>query len=453
MGPATRRLLNRSFTGAGMLSIVLMSAALLVVLAPIFARGMGAFVFRGTVEFRRLQLEKFERGDRSAVEAELAAATEARRPIYDMLAAFREEIADLSYAERRAYRGSIGELEDELRDLLGPPPGAPHPVMPRDQYGQTRWDRAQVKLARVLYRTEYDYSDPSQMGVEIQVPRADEFAGTSLAELFPYLDEHVEEMLRPRLTFYWRFLTDESLDAHMFGGIWPELLGTFYLTIGAMLFALPMGIISAVYLVEYAHEGRLISFLRTCISTLAGVPSIVFALFGLAFFINTLRLTESKSLLAGSLTLGCLVLPTVIRASEEALRAVPATFKEAALSLGAGRWRTVMTVMLPAALPGILTGTVISMGRAAGETAPIIFTAAVSVGKPLSLFQARFWEVLSQPTPALPWNIYNLCTEHEAVDEIRHVQYGMVLTLVLLVLLLNTAAIILRARVTRKLRG
>ena len=172
------------------------------------------------------------------------------------------------------------------------------------------------------------------------------------------------------------------------------------------------------------------------------MPSIVFGLFGLAFFINTLHVSPSKSVLAGSLTLALLILPTVIRASEEAIRAVPHTYKEAALSLGASKWRTIVTVVLPAALPGILTGIVISMGRAAGETAPIIFTAAVSVGRPLQV-----WETLTQPTPALPWNIYNLATEHQAVDEIRHVQYGMVLTLVLLVLLLNVAAIVLRARI------
>jgi phosphate transport system permease protein len=152
--------------------------------------------------------------------------------------------------------------------------------------------------------------------------------------------------------------------------------------------------------------------------------------------------------LAGSLTLALLILPTVIRSSEEAILAVPRAYKEAALSLGAGRWYTIMTVILPAALPGILTGTVISMGRAAGETAPIIFTAAVSVGRPLFPIEA-----LSQPTPALPWNIYNLCTEHEAVDEIRHVQYGMVFTLVALVLLLNVFAIVMRARISKKLRG
>jgi len=215
-----------------------------------------------------------------------------------------------------------------------------------------------------------------------------------------------------------------------------------------MLFAIPMGVIAAIYLCEYAKEGRVISFIRTCISTLAGVPSIVFGLFGLAFFLNTIHISDSKSVLAGSLTLALLVLPTVIRSSEEAILAVPRAYKEAAMSLGSGKWHTVLTVILPAALPGILTGVVISMGRAAGETAPIIFTAAVSVGRPLLPLQT-----LSQPTPALPWNIYNLCTEHEAVDEIRHVQFGMVFTLIAIVLLLNTVAIIMRARISKKLRG
>jgi phosphate transport system permease protein len=254
-------------------------------------------------------------------------------------------------------------------------------------------------------------------------------------------------MLRPRLTFYWRFLFDEPYDSFFFGGIWPAVLGTLYLTVGAMLVATPLGIITAIYLAEYAGTGRLVSLLRSCISTLAGVPSIVFGLFGLAFFINTLHLSHSKSVLAGSLTLALLVLPTVIRASEEAILAVPETYKEAALSLGASRWRTIVTVILPASMGGILTSIILSMGRAAGETAPIIFTAAVSLGQPL-----KVWETLSQPTMALPWSVYNLATEHRAMDEIRHVQYGMVLTLIVLVLLLNVTAIVLRVRVARKLR-
>jgi phosphate transport system permease protein len=448
-----RKLADRTFSGMGMLSIALMAAALLIILTPIFVRGFGAVVFHGTVEFRRMQLERFDRGDRAAIERELALAEHARAPVGEQLAAFERELAAMEPEQRRAYSGSLRELKEGLRELLGPLPGEPAPAMPRDQYGQTRWDRARAKLDFLLTRVEYDYSDSTRMGRPVRVPRERDFAGTSLASFFPYLEAHAADMLRPRLTCYLRFFTDSPLDAHFFGGVWPELVGTLYLTLGAMLFALPMGVISAIYLVEYAGRGRLISLLRTFVSTLAGVPSIVFALFGLAFFINTLHVSHGKSLLAGSLTLAALVLPTVIRASEEALQAVPATYKEAALSMGAGKWRAVTSVMLPAALPGILTGVVISMGRAAGETAPIIFTAAVSVGKAVDLLQWKFWSVLSQPTPALSWNIYNLATEHEAVDEIRHVQYGMVMTLVLLVLVLNAAAIALRARIARRLRG
>ena len=426
-----------------------MTLALIIILAPIVARGFRAYVFPATIEHRRLLVEQFGRGDLDEVREELARAKEARAPVYGMLAEFESELEAADFATRRKYAGPLSELEDHLRSLLGPFPDEPSPVLMRHQYGQTRWDRAQAKLQRVLTVETYDYSDPTVMGRKVLTPRSADFAGTSLESLFPYLERNLREMLQPRWTFYGGFLLDGSYDAHFFGGIWPELLGTIYLTIGAILFAVPLGVISAIYLVEYARQdSRLVALLRTCISTLAGVPSIVFGLFGLAFFINTLHLSPSKSVLAGALTLGILVLPFVIRSSEEAIRAVPRTYKEAALALGASKWRTIVAVIIPAALPGILTGAVISMGRAAGETAPIIFTAAVSVGAPLSL-----WQVFSQPTPALPWNVYNLCTEHEAVDEIRHVQYGMVFTLVMLVLLLNGAAIVIRARVGKRLRG
>ncbi len=446
---SSRRLLDRSFTAAGFASIALMGTALIVLLFPIIGRGIGAFVFRGTVEHRRLQLEQFAHGDPESVEFEVSEALAARRPVYDMVDTFKNELESGGFALRRKYADRVAELEDRLRDLFGPAPGDPRPILLRDQYGQVRWDRAEVKLRDLLTVESYDYSNPNEMGQKVLTPRSEGFAGTSLAQLFPYVEEHVDEMLRPRWTFYWRFLTNGSLDAHFFGGIWPELLGTLYLTIGAILFAVPLGVISAIYLVEYARaDSRLVTVIRSCISTLAGVPSIVFGLFGLAFFINTLHVSPSKSVLAGSLTLGILVLPLVIRSSEEAIRSVPQTFREAALALGATRWRAIVAVILPAALPGILTGIVISMGRAAGETAPIIFTAAVSVGRPLSL-----WDTASQPTPALPWNIYNLCSEHEAVDEIRHVQFGMVFTLVMLVLLLNGVAIFLRARIGKKLRN
>lgn len=443
-----RRLFDRSLTGVSVMAVALMALALAFLLAPIFARGLGAFFFRATSEFRRFNLEQLDRGDPRAVAAETRAVEAARRPVYDTLAAFEDELAELDASRRQALRPQLREVKQGLVELLGPPPGELEAVMLRQQYGQTRWERAQVKLAGILFAVKWDYSDSSRMGRKVLVPRRLTFAGTRLEPLFPYLERNLKSMLRPRPVFYWRFLADPSLDAHLFGGIWPEILGTFYLTIGAMLLAIPFGVIAAVYLSEFAAAGRVVSLLRVCISTLAGVPSIVFGLFGLAFFINTLGLSASKSVLAGSATLALLILPTIIRAAEEALKAVPQSYREAALSLGASPLRMVLTVLLPAALPGILTGLIISMGRAAGETAPIIFTAAVSVGRPLKL-----WETLSQPTPALPWNIYNLATEHQAVDEIRHVQYGMVLTLVLLVLLLNLAAILLRARISKKMRG
>ena len=144
-------------------------------------------------------------------------------------------------------------------------------------------------MHEVLYVEGYDYSDPTRMGTKVYTPRIEEFRGTSLEPLFGYLEEHLDDMLHPRLTAYWGFLFDPSMDAHMFGGIWPEVLGTIYLTLGAMLFAVPFGVIAAIYLVEYAGEGHLIGLLRVCVSTLAGVPSIVFGLFGLAFFINTMH--------------------------------------------------------------------------------------------------------------------------------------------------------------------
>jgi len=444
----TRKILDRAFAGSGIFSILLMAAALIILLAPIVVRGWGAMFFTATIEHRRLMLERFGRGDPQEIEAEVKAANETRAPLYRMISEFEKQLATAGPEEKRKYAKPLQDLKKTLHALLGPAPGAQKQMLMRDQYGQTRWDRALVKLNNVLYREEWDYSNPTKGGVKRLKKRSVEFAGTPMKKFFDYLEKNLEKMLLPRRTLYWQFLTDESYDAHFFGGIRPEILGTFYLALGAMLFALPMGLIAAIYLTEYARETRLIEILRTCISTLAGVPSIVFGLFGLAFFINTMKVSSSKSVLAGSLTLALMILPTLIRASEEAIRAVPRTYKEAALSLGAGRWHTIVSVILPAALPGILTGVVISMGRAAGETAPIIFTAAVSVGKPLAL-----WQVFSQPTPVLSWNIYNLATEHEAVDEIRHVQYGMVLVLVSMVLLLNLAAIILRARISRRLKG
>jgi len=509
----TRKLLDRSFSALGLFSILIMGVALLVILAPIFKRGAGAFVFKATVEHRRLLAERFDRGDSDALAAELEAARLERRTIYDMLSRFetdqitvldslqptlmalaeREDsigrlvqrrlrrMADEAFLDKvetigkllerlrghvdsetiqseialietgleqiRSKFADFAELKERIDELLGPAPGAPTPVLPRKQYGVTRWDRAEVRLRELLNVEQWDYSGEG-MGRKVLSPRADLFRETQLEPLFDYVETHAEAMLRPRWTFYWGFLTDEPLDIHIFGGILPELMGTLYLTLGAILFAVPIGIVAAIYFTEYAKPGRAVTFLRTCVSTLAGVPSIVFGMFGLAFFLNVCHMP--KGVLAGALTLSLVILPTIIRASEEAIRAVPHTYREAALGLGAGRWHTIVTVILPAALPGILTGTVISMGRAAGETAPIIFTAAASVAATLSLNPIAAWD---QPTGALSWNIYNLCTEHEAVNEIRHVQFGMVAVLVTLVLLLNGSAILLRARVAKKMKG
>ena len=498
----TRKLLDKAFSGLGLIAIAVMGVALLLILTPIVWRGSKAFVFKGTIEHRRVMIEQFDRGNSDTFTQDLKRSTEARAPVYQMMDDFETETEELVSSmasemeskkaqakelktaaralkkegqteqadqleteedrlkeEAKALKAELQEMKvartepydavhEAIRELLGPMPGQRKPVLLRQQYGQTRWDRTLVKLHEALYSEEWDYSNTDAMGVLVETPRVEQFLDTKLEPLFHYLENHIQEMMRPQTTFYWQFITDKSKDSHIFGGIWPEVLGTLYLTLGSMIFAIPMGVIAAIYLCEYSKEGRVVSFLRICISTLAGVPSIVFGLFGLAFFLNTIQVSDSKSVLAGSLTLSLLVLPTIIRSSEEAILAVPRAYKEAALGLGAGRWHTVMTVILPAALPGILTGIVISMGRAAGETAPIIFTAAVSVGAPL-----KIWETLSQPSPALPWNIYNLCTEHEAVDEIRHVQYGMVFTLVAIVLLLNLFAILMRARISKKLRG
>lgn len=446
MRMATRKLLDRSFTAGACFAVVLMTLFLLLVILPIFGKGIGAYVFQGTVEYRRMMLGEFTRGDEARVTAEVAEARRAREPVYRALAAFEGELDGLPAARRKELRPAYKAVREGFGVLFGPEPGAPLPVLPRKMYGQTRWEQAKERAEDILFEETWDHSGEESR--KVQVPRAALFEGTALAPVFPLLERELKVMMRPRLTFYPRFLTDRSVDAHFFGGIGPEVLGTVYLALGAMLVAVPLGIVAAIYFQEYAKEGLVLTFLRSCVNTLAGVPSVVFGLFGLAFFINTMRVSQGKSVLAGGLTLALLVLPTLIRAAEEAIAAVPRAYKEGALALGAGQWRTILTVILPAALPGILTGIVISMGRAAGETAPIIFTAAVSVGQFVKLSG-----VLSQPTPALSWNLYNLCTEHEAVDEIRHVQYGMAATLVLIVLVLNLTAILIRARVAKRLKG
>jgi phosphate transport system permease protein len=241
----------------------------------------------------------------------------------------------------------------------------------------------------------------------------------------------------------WEFLTAPPTDAMTKGGIMPAILGTFYLTLGAVVIAMPLGIMSAIYLSEYARQGPLVRVIRLGVNCLAGVPSIVFGLFGLGLFVVYLKF--GASILSGSLTLGFLILPTIIGASEEALKGVPQTFREASLALGVSKWQTIRRVVLPNALPGILTGSILGIGRAAGETAPIMFTAAAfyTVKLPTSIFD----EVM-----ALPFHIYVLATAGTHIEETRPIQFGTVLVLVALVLSIDLVAIAIRSAIRKKKR-
>ncbi len=239
----------------------------------------------------------------------------------------------------------------------------------------------------------------------------------------------------------WTFLTQPPIDSMTKGGILPCIVGTLCLSLGAILVAFPIGVASAIYLHEYARTGRVLRVIRLGINNLAGVPSIVFGLFGMAFFVVWLEL--GVSILAGSLTLGAMSLPVIIGASEEALRAVPDTYREASLGLGATKWQTIYRVVLPSALPGILTGAILGISRAAGETAPIMFTAAVfySPSMPSSILD----EIM-----ALPYHIYVLATAGTEIEKTRHLQYGTALVLIALILGLNLVAIIYRSYLRRR---
>jgi phosphate transport system permease protein len=239
----------------------------------------------------------------------------------------------------------------------------------------------------------------------------------------------------------WEFLTKPPMESMTKGGILPCIIGTLSLSVGAIVVALPIGVASAIYLHEYARPGKTVRIIRLGINNLAGVPSVVFGLFGLAFFVVYLKM--GVSILAGSLTLGALTLPVIIGASEEALRGVPDTYREASLGLGATKWQTVSRVVLPAALPGILTGAILGLSRAAGETAPIMFTAAVFFTPylPTSIFD----EIM-----ALPYHIYVLATAGTEIEATRPLQYGTALVLIVLVLGLNLLAIVYRARIQKR---
>lgn len=237
----------------------------------------------------------------------------------------------------------------------------------------------------------------------------------------------------------WEFLSQPPKDQMLGGGIFPAILGTLYLVVGTVVIALPLGVLAAIYLTEYARQGPLTRMIRLAIVNLAGVPSIVYGLFGFGVFVLLMKM--GQSILAGSCTLALLALPLVITATEEALRTVPRSFREASLALGATKFQTIWQVVLPNALPGILTGAILSIGRAAGETAPILFTAAV-------FYQKQLPQGVFYPVMALPYHLYIMATQVPNAPE--RIQWGTALVLLALVLLTNLGAILLRSRLRAK---
>ncbi len=240
-------------------------------------------------------------------------------------------------------------------------------------------------------------------------------------------------------TVTWEFLTAAPRQGMKAGGIFPAIVGTILLVIGTMLFSLPLGVLSAVYLVEYAHDNLFTRLIKLSVVNLSGIPSIVYGLFGFTMFVMLLHL--GTSILAGSLTLAIMSLPVIITASKEALESVPNTYREISLSLGATKWQTVRYCVLPYAIPGIMTGTVLSLSRAAGETAPILFTVA-------AFYLPRLPHSVFDQAMALPYHLYVISTQVPNIP--LSISFATALVLVGLVFLMNLVSIFLRAHFRKK---
>ena len=239
----------------------------------------------------------------------------------------------------------------------------------------------------------------------------------------------------------WTFLTDIPRNGMTEGGIYPAIVGTFCLIAGSMIFAFPIGVLSGIYLNEYLLDGKLKRFINMMTNNLAGVPSIVFGLFGMALFVNKLKFGDS--ILAGSLTLGLLALPVIIRTTEEALKSVDDAYRVASLALGASKWQTVQKVVLPIAFPNILTGLILSIGRVSGETAPILFTVA-------AYFLPKLPHSIRDQVMALPYHLYVICTSGTDIVASRKMAYGTATVLILIVLISNILAGFVRSYFHRK---
>lgn len=242
----------------------------------------------------------------------------------------------------------------------------------------------------------------------------------------------------------WEFLTQAPKKGMTEGGIFPAILGTFLVSLIAVIFSVPLGMFAAIYLHEYARPGKITRLIRLAIRNLSGVPSIVYGLFGVAIFVQMLKF--GTCILSGGLTLGLLTLPWTITACEEALKTVPKSYREGALALGATKWHTIRTNVLPYALPGMMTGVILGLSRAAGETAPILFTGA-------AFFLPQLPKSLFDQFMALSYHLYILATQHHAIEKVRPIAYGTALVLLGLILLLNLSAIWVRYRHRQKMQG
>jgi phosphate transport system permease protein len=241
----------------------------------------------------------------------------------------------------------------------------------------------------------------------------------------------------------WEFLSKAPRKGMTEGGIFPAIFGTFLVTIITAVLSVPLGMSAAIYLNEYAKQTRLTRLIRLSIRNLSGVPSIVYGLFGVILFVNAMRF--GTSILSAGLTLGLMTLPWTITASEESLKTIPNSYREGALALGATKWQMIRTNVLPYAVPGMLTGTVLGLARAAGETAPILFTGA-------AFYLPFLPRSLGDQFMALPYHLYIMATQHHNILQVRPLAYGTALVLIVLVLGLNMTAIIIRYRLRRKQR-
>ncbi|PKO06717.1 MAG: phosphate ABC transporter, permease protein PstA [Chloroflexi bacterium HGW-Chloroflexi-3] len=237
----------------------------------------------------------------------------------------------------------------------------------------------------------------------------------------------------------WEFVSAMPSEGMRAGGIWPAIVGTFYLTIGTALFSVPLGIAAAIYLSEYAPMNKVTQSIRLAIINLAGIPSVVYGLFGLGLFV--IFLNFGTSILSASLTLSIMTLPVIISTTEEALRAVPQSFRVVSVSLGATKWQTIWRLVLPQAIPGILTGVVLGLERAAGETAPILFTGA-------AFFLPRLPNSPLDATMALPYHLFVISTQVPGMP--IQIQYGTVLVLLVFVLIMNIIVTMIRSRARAK---